>query len=49
MSFAFTEQGIAMLSGVLSSDKALQMNIAIRRAFVAIRRFILNYKDWLIK
>jgi hypothetical protein len=35
--FAFTEQGIAMLSGVLNSDKAINMNIAIMRAFVEIR------------
>lgn len=34
-----------MLSGVLNSDKAIQMNIAIMRAFVEIRRFVLNYKD----
>lgn len=32
--YAFTEQGIAMLSGVLNSDKAINMNIAIMRAFV---------------
>lgn len=43
--FAFTEQGVAMLSGVLNSEKAIQMNIAIMRAFVEIRRFALNYKD----
>lgn len=43
--FAFTEQGVAMLSGVLNTDKAIQMNIAIMRAFVEIRRFALNYKD----
>jgi hypothetical protein len=35
---AFTEQGIAMLSGILHSDKAIQMNIAIMRVFVKIRR-----------
>jgi ORF6N domain len=45
MPFAFTEQGVAMLSGVLNSDKAIQMNIAIMRAFVEIRKFVLNYKD----
>lgn len=43
--FAFTEQGVAMLSGVLNTEKAIQMNIAIMRAFVEIRRFALNYKD----
>src|SRR6185312_3326008 len=32
--YAFTEQGVAMLSGILNSDKAINMNIAIMRAFV---------------
>lgn len=36
--YAFTEQGVAMLSGILNSDKAIHMNIAIMRAFVEIRR-----------
>lgn len=36
--YAFTEQGVAMLSGILNSDIAIDMNIAIMRAFVAIRR-----------
>ncbi|RZK51069.1 MAG: hypothetical protein EOO91_21370 [Pedobacter sp.] len=36
--YAFTEQGIALLSGVLKSEKAINMNIAIMRAFVAVRR-----------
>lgn len=36
--YAFTEQGVAMLSGILNSDKAINMNIAIMRAFVEIRR-----------
>jgi hypothetical protein len=39
--YAFTEQGIAMLSGILNSDKAINMNIAIMRAFVEIRRMAL--------
>jgi hypothetical protein len=43
--FAFTEQGVAMLSSVLKSKKALQVNIAIMRAFVEIRRFALLHKD----
>ena len=38
--YAFTEQGIAMLSGVLHSDIAIQMNINIMRAFVAMRQSI---------
>jgi hypothetical protein len=41
--FAFTEQGIAMLSGVLHSDRAIEMNIAIMRAFITIRQFTLRY------
>ncbi|WP_294632673.1 ORF6N domain-containing protein [uncultured Bacteroides sp.] len=36
--FAFTEQGLAMLSGILNSDIAIYVNIAIMRAFVAIRQ-----------
>jgi phage regulator Rha-like protein len=40
--YAFTEQGVAMLSGILNSDKAISMNIAIMRAFVEIRRIILK-------
>lgn len=40
--YAFTEQGVAMLSGILNSDKAINMNIAIMRAFVEIRRIILK-------
>ena len=45
MPYAFTEQGVAMLSGVLNSDKAISMNIAIMRAFVEIRRIILKQND----
>ena len=37
---AFTEQGLAMLSGVLNSDIAIDVNISIMRAFVAIRRMV---------
>lgn len=40
--YAFTEQGVAMLSGVLNSDKAINMNITIMRAFVEIRRIVMN-------
>ena len=43
--YAFTEQGVAMLSGVLNSDKAINMNIAIMRAFVEIRKIILKQTD----
>ena len=40
--YAFTEQGVAMLSGLLNSDIAIDANIAIMRAFVAMRHLILN-------
>jgi len=43
--YAFTEQGVAMLSGVLNSEKAITMNIAIMRAFVEIRRIIFKQND----
>jgi phage regulator Rha-like protein len=43
--YAFTEQGVAMLSGILNSDKAINMNIAIMRAFVEIRRIALQQID----
>ena len=45
MPYAFTEQGVAMLSGILNSDKAINMNIAIMRAFVEIRRIVLQQSD----
>lgn len=38
MPYAFTEQGLAMLSGILNSDVAINVNISIMRAFVAMRR-----------
>jgi hypothetical protein len=43
--YAFTEQGVAMLSGVVNSDKAIHMNIAIMRAFVDVRRVLLSQSD----
>ena len=43
--YAFTEQGVAMLSGILRSEKAINMNIAIMRAFVEIRRIALQRGD----
>ena len=43
--YAFTEQGVAMLSGVINSDKAISMNIAIMRAFVAVRQVFLKQND----
>ena len=43
--FAFTEQGVAMLSGLLNSDLAIEMNIAIMRAFVMIRQWALTHQE----
>ena len=43
--YAFTEQGLAMLSGILNSDKAIDVNIAIMRTFVMIRQYALTYKE----
>ena len=43
--YAFTEQGVAMLSSVLSSQKAIEVNIAIMRAFVKMRQYAMNYKE----
>ncbi|MES2747878.1 MAG: ORF6N domain-containing protein [Bacteroidota bacterium] len=45
MPFAFTEQGVAMLSSVLNSEKAIEVNISIIRAFVTIRQFSLSYTE----
>ncbi|HSA87604.1 MAG TPA: ORF6N domain-containing protein [Nitrospira sp.] len=43
--YAFTEQGVAMLSSVLNSKRAVQVNIAIMRAFVRLRRMIASNKE----
>lgn len=43
--FAFTEQGVAMLASVLSSPRAVQVNIAIVRAFVHLRRLLSTHVD----
>lgn len=43
--FAFTEQGVAMLSSVLNSEKAIEVNIAIMRTFILIRQYAMNYKE----
>lgn len=42
--FAFTEQGVAMLSSVLKSEKAIEVNILIMRAFVRLREIISTHK-----
>lgn len=41
----FTEQGIAMLSGVLNSERAILVNITIMRAFVKLRELMMTHKD----
>jgi|SRR5436309_3366853 len=43
--FVFTEQGVAMLSSVLNSERAVQVNIAIMRAFVRLRELLATHKD----
>jgi phage regulator Rha-like protein len=42
---AFTEQGVAMLSSVLRSERAVQVNIAIMRAFVKLRELLAGHKE----
>ena len=43
--YAFTEQGVAMLSGVLSSDRAVKVNIEIMRAFTRLRQMLASNKE----
>jgi hypothetical protein len=43
--FAFTEQGVAMLSSVLNSERAITVNIEIMRAFVRLREILSTHKD----
>jgi hypothetical protein len=43
--FVFTEQGVAMLSSVLKSDRAIQVNIAIMRAFVKLRELLATHQE----
>jgi len=47
--YAFTEQGVAMLSSVLNSKRAIHVNIAIMRAFVKLRELLLTHKDLALK
>lgn len=47
--YAFTEQGVAMLSSVLRSDRAVQVNIAIMRAFVQLRQILATHTDLALK
>jgi|SRR5437870_4320425 len=43
--YVFTEQGVAMLSSVLNSSRAIQVNIEIMRAFVRLREMVASHKD----
>jgi len=43
--YVFTEQGVAMLSSVINSERAIMVNIAIMRAFVRLREILLTHKD----
>jgi len=47
--YAFTEQGVAMLSSVLKSKRAVQVNIEIMRAFVKLREMLASHKDLALK
>ena len=47
--YAFTEQGVAMLSSVLNSPRAVQVNIEIMRAFVRLRRMVISNADLALK
>jgi phage regulator Rha-like protein len=43
--YAFTEQGVSMLSSVLNSERAIEVNISIMRAFVKLRHYVLSKSD----
>ncbi len=47
--FAFTELGVAMLSSILNTKKAIQVNMSIMRAFVLLRKYALHYKEISVK
>ena len=49
MPYAFSEQGVAMLSSVLNSDRAIQVNIQIIRVYTKMRKLLLTHKDILLK
>ena len=49
MPFAFTEQGVAMLSSVLKSETAIRVNIQIIRIFTRMRQMIMTHKDILLQ
>jgi phage regulator Rha-like protein len=43
--YAFTQEGVAMLSGILNSQRAIQMNIQIMRAFIRLREYLIHHKQ----
>ncbi|MFZ4725519.1 MAG: ORF6N domain-containing protein [Paludibacter sp.] len=43
--YAFTEHGVTMLASILRSDKAIEVNIQIVRAFIALRQFVIGYAE----
>jgi hypothetical protein len=47
--YVFTQEGVAMLSGVLNSERAIKVNIQIMRAFVKLKELLLTHKDLAIK
>ena len=47
--YVFTEPGVAMLSSVLNSERAIQVNILIMRAFIKLREIFLTHKDLALK
>jgi phage regulator Rha-like protein len=47
--YVFTQEGVAMLSSVLNSERAIQVNIMIMRAFTKLREILLTHKDFAIK
>jgi hypothetical protein len=47
--YAFTQEGVAMLSSVLRSARAVQVNIAVMRAFVQLRQLVETHKDLAVK
>ena len=49
LSLAFTEQGVAMLSSVLNSERAISVNIAIMRVFVRLRQILYTHKEVMAK
>ena len=49
MPYAFTEQGVAILSGILNSDRAINVNIKIFRIFSKMHQMIMNHQETMVK